>query len=315
MLLCTKQNIGSGYLVYLGKEECFTKEDCPYPLDEVDWYLEGNKTFSVAVSFEISIQNKIPYSPTSLSMDDVNKHLLLGYGTKYSNDIRTGSGEFVIGYLKQEGNRERLFRFVSPSYDHRCRIRNEDPNLLHQFYCLSSEAHLEDAEFEAKYPWLEYEETKKQEASDSKIMFWNRGKRAVAPDWQKKFRNIWKHFVLSVPLHRQEEAFGFYKQFFLNRETLVGWLCSWYGVDTKLTEESLSTRGLKLMQLALDYERKHNNKADLTLSKKNLERNMKYLLSNERGSSLYMLWKNRKQYLRNQELKKQECEGEEVCMI
>jgi hypothetical protein len=129
----------------------------------------------------------------------------------------------------------------------------------------------------------------------------------VAPDWQKKFRNLWKHFVLSVPLHRQKEVFGYYKQFFLNRETLCEWLCSFFSKEQKLPEvdELLSTRSKKLMQLALEYERKHNPKADLTLSRKNLEKNMKYLLSNERGSSLYMLWKNRKQYLRHLELEKQ----------
>ena len=315
MLLCTKQNVGSGYLVFLGASPCFTKESCPYPTEEVDWETYGaNKSrydapFIVTDMFESAIGSKLPYCPSPLSLDDVNRHLLLGYGNKYANDIRTGSGEFVIAYVKDPSSeREQLYRFVSPSYDHRSRMRNEDPNLLHQFYCLSSEAYLNDAEYEMKYPWLEYEENKKTEAEDGQIMFWNRGKRAVAPDWQKKFRNLWKHFVLAVPLHRQREVFGYYKQFFLNRDILCDWLCSWYGraQDDKEMEELLSARAKKLMQLALDYERKHNSKADLTLNKKNLEKNMKFLLSNERGSSLYMLWKNRKQHLRHLEMQAQE---------
>jgi hypothetical protein len=321
MLLCTKQNVGSGYLVYLGNSPCFTKESCPYPSEDVDWNTYGENTprhdapFMTTDEFESSIGSKLPYCPASLSLENVNRHLLLGYGSKYANDIRTGSGEFVIAYVK-DGNseREHLYRFVSPSYDHRSRMRNEDPNLLHQFYCLSSEAYLNDAEYEMKYPWLEYEENKKTEAEQGQILFWNRGKRAVAPDWQKKFRNLWKHFVLSVPLHRQSEVFGYYKQFFLNRDILSEWLCSWFGraQDDKEMEELLSARAKKLMQLALDYERKHNSKADLTLNKKNLERNMKFLLSNERGSSLYMLWKNRKQHLRHLELKLVELEKIEV---
>jgi hypothetical protein len=312
MLLCTKQNVGEGYLVYLGSQRCLYPEDCPYPLDEVDWNTyAGLKSkfdapFITTDMFESAIGSKIPYCPSPLSIDEVNRHLLVGYGKKHSNDIRTGSGEFIIAYLSQDKSpyaQERLFRFVSPSYDHRLKMRNEDPNLLHQFYCLSSEAHLSDAEYEMRYPWLEYEEVKKEEAEEGKIMFWNRGKRAVAPDWQKKFRNLWKHFVLSVPLHRQKEVFGYYKQFFLNREILAEWLCSFFGKENRLPEsnEILSTRATKLMQLALEYERKHNPKADLTLSRKNLEKNMRYLLGNERGSSLYMLWKNRKQYLRHLE--------------
>ena len=328
MLLCTKQNVETGYLVFLGPQRCLYPEDCPYPIDDVDWYTyTGLKDryqapFITTDMFEAAIGSKIPFCPPSLTLDDVNRHLLVGYGTKHSNDIRTGSGEFIIAYVNQEDSdyaRERLFRFVSPSYDHRSKMRNEDPNLLHQFYCLSSEANLSDAEYEMKYPWLEYEEAKKQEAEEGQIMYWNRGKRAIAPDWQKKFRNLWKHFVLSVPLHRQKEVFGYYKQFFVNREILCEWLCSFFGKeqgkvqekgkeqskDQKTqTSEILSTRAVKLLQLALDHERKHNSKADLTLNKKNLEKNMKYLLSNERGTSLYMLWKNRKQYLRHLEQEK-----------
>jgi hypothetical protein len=326
MLLCSKQSIGNGYLVFLGAKSCFSQETCPYPCEEVDWttYKNWSKSEQSQVPFptttnlidaqSVSTSGQPCFWPASLTLDEVNLHLLLGYGTKYSNDIRTGSGEFVIATCRMEDGKDgkdRLFRFVSPSYDHRLRIRNEDPNLLHQFYCLSSEAHCwDDSDYEAKFPWLEYEESKKQEAEEGCIMVWNRGKRAIAPDWQKKFRNIWKHFVLSVPLHRQKEVFGYYKQFFLNREILAEWLCSWYGKDTKQAEEVLSVRSRKLMQLALDYERKHNPKADLSLSKKNLEKNMKFLLSNERGSSLYMLWKNRKQYLRQEALNAQK---EEPC--
>jgi hypothetical protein len=314
MLLCTKQKVESGYLVFLGYQRCLFPEDCPYSTNDVDWTTySGLKSqheapFITTDMFEAAIGHKIPYCPASLQMDEVNRHLLVGYGTKHSNDIRTGSGEFIIAYVKQDKSyaQERLLRFVSPSYDHRAKMRNEDPNLLHQFYCLSSEAHLSDAEYELRYPWLEYEEVKKQEAEEGQIMFWNRGKRAVAPDWQKKFRNLWKHFVLAVPLHRQKEVFGYYKQFFLNRETLCGWLCSFFGTNSgnglpQNTNDLFSTRALKLMQLALDYERKHNPKADLSLSRRNLEKNMRFLLGNERGSSLYMLWKNRKQYLRNLE--------------
>jgi hypothetical protein len=362
MLLCTKQNVGQGYLVFLGSQRCFSTENCPYPSEEVDWTTYGSSKydgpFHTTCTFEDAIRNKIPYCPPYLSVDEVNRHLLVGYGTKHSNDIRTGSGEFVIAYLKQDTcfTNEQLFRFVSPSYDHRSKMRNEDPNLLHQFYCLSSEANLSDSEFEMKYPWLEYEETKKTEAEEGRILYWNKRKRPIgtdkypwlglehdkskkteSPDWQKKFRNLWKHFVLSVPLHRQAEVFGYYKQFFLNRDTLAEWLCSFFGREQKDmdADELLSLRAKKLMQLALDYERKHNPKADLTLNRKNLERNMKYLLSNERGTSLYMLWKNRKQYLRQLELAKTaltettksedqnvkksnengKCCDEEVCMI
>jgi hypothetical protein len=318
MLLCTKQKVETGYLVFLGAQRCFSQEDCPYPSDKVDWNTYGetqdrySAPFITTDMFESAISSKLPYCPSSLSLDQVNRHLLLGYGNKYSNDIRTGSGEFVIAYVKQEDStQDLLFRFVSPSYEHRSRMRNEDPNLLHQFYCLSSEATLTDAEYELKYPWLEYEENKKEEAEYGNIMFWNRGKRAVAPDWQKKFRNIWKHFVLAVPLHRQKEVFGFYKQFFLNRDVLVQWLVSWIGKEGVESDELLSPRAKKLIQLSLDYERKHNPKADLTLSRKNLERNLRYLLGNERGTSLYMLWKNRKQYLRQLESQKEETQNPE----
>jgi hypothetical protein len=315
MLLCTKQNVESGYLVFLGSQPCFEPSTCPYPEDQVDWISSSTKfdvPFITTDIFEGAIANKVPYCPMPLSVDDVNRHLLVGYGQKHSNDIRTGSGEFVIAYVKNESSfsQEQLYRFVSPAYEHRTKMRNEDPNLLHQFYCLSSEANLSDAEFEMRYPWLEYEDVKKEEAEEGRIMFWNKGKRPIAPDWQKKFRNLWKHFVLSVPLHRQAEVFGYYKQFFLNRETLATWLCSFFGrtvepLSETSTEEILTPRAKKLMELALAYERKHNPKADLTLSRKNLERNMRYLLTNERGTSLYMLWKNRKQYLRLLEMKEQ----------
>jgi hypothetical protein len=320
VLLCTKQKVESGYLVFLGSKPCFTKEDCPYPESEVDW--SDSSDFVTTDMFENATKSKTPYLPPSLTREQSNQHLIMGYGETMSNDIRTGSGEFVITTFFDEEGRFKILKLVSPSYEQRSKMRDEDPNLLHRFYCLSSDANLSDSEYESKYPWLVYDESKKEESEYGNIMTWKTGKRPAVSDWQNKFQNIWKHFVLSVPRHRQKEVFAYFKQFYLNREILVNWLSYWYGKETKEVEEVLSKRARKIMQLALDHERKFNPKADLTLNAKNIKRNIKFLLSNEYGSSLYMLWNDRKKYLRSLEKEgetdeassKKECK-EELCML
>lgn len=317
VLLSTKQKIKSGYLVFLGSSPSFTKEECIYPEDEVDWSNSSN--FIKTDMFESAEDSKIPYEPSKLTIEQANQHLLLGYGNMISSDIRTGSGEFVVATFLNEDGKFKILKLVSPSYEQRSKMRDEDPNLLHRFYCLSSDANLGDAEYETKYPWLVYDETKKQEAEEGNIMFWKTGKRPYVSDWQNKFQNIWKHFVLSVPRHRQSEVFGYFKQFYVNRETLVNWLSYWYGKDTKEIEEVLSKRARKIMQLALDHERKFNPKADLTLNAKSIKRNIKFLLSNEHGASLYMIWNDRKKYLRSLEVEsKEDCKEdckEGVCLL
>jgi hypothetical protein len=303
LLITTKQDVGNGYLVYLGSYSTYTNETSPYNEDEVDFVV---RTPTTTNSFEeaklkASVNEYLCYEPKDLTQDEVNYHLQNGYteksSTRCSNDLRTGSGECVMACQFNNDNLPpKLYRIASPSYNFRTMIRGDDANILHRMYSLMNDALLDNTLYFLKYPWLTYEDSSYTMEKCGSITHWNTStvnSFSFQIGREQKLLNIWKCLLLSTPLSKQKQVFTFYSHVCTTRKEVAQWLVSLYGKELEEGQE-LIPRAKKLLELAVKYANEHNVKV---LNSYILLKNMKFLISNEHGESLYKLSKNRKEFL------------------
>jgi hypothetical protein len=293
LLICTKQNVGNGYLVHLGSYSCYDQSNCSYPLEYCDFECRYPRCTN---DFTEAIQNKIVYQPKDLTLDEVNMHLQKGYWNPYSNNYQTGSGECVIGCVYESPNLPpKLYKFVSPSYQFRESIRDNDPNIVHRMYSLITDSFLDDEVYNSKYPWLEFESYKTTSEKVGMITYWNCGRKPPTSDKDAKLRNLWKCLLLASPLSKQKDIIKLYSNIYNTRKLVVEWLYSLYGMQ-ETDDKPIIPRARKILELALKYAQTHNVK---TINKFILCKNLAYLISNENGDSLYKLEKNRKLFQPN----------------
>jgi hypothetical protein len=297
LLICTKQDVGNGYLVYLGTYSCYDQSNCSYNLEDCDFEL---RLPEMTNSFKEAIEQKIIYKPRNLTNDEVNMHLNVGFWGPLSNNYQTGSGECVIACVEDKPNLPpKLYKFVSPSYQFREFIRDNDPNIVHRMYSLITESFLEDDVYNSKYPWLEFESYKDTLQKVGMITYWNCGRTPAKSDKDAKLRNLWKCLLLAAPLCKQKDVIKLYSNIYNTRKLVVDWLYSLYGLNEESNEHPIIPRASKLLQLALKYAQTHNVK---TINKFILCKNLTYLVANENGTSLYKLEKNRRLFQTNKEI-------------
>jgi hypothetical protein len=296
LLICTKQDVGTGYLVYLGTYSCYDETNCCYPLEDCDFV---KRLPEMTNSFTEAIENKKVYEPRDLTPEEVNMHLNIGFWTNLSNNYQTGSGECVIACVQDYPNLPpKLYKFVSPSYQFRESIRDNDPNIVHRMYSLITDSFLEDEVYNSKYPWLDYESYTMTLEKVGKITYWNCGRKSPTSDKDAKLRNLWKCLLLASPLCKQKDVIKLYSNIYNTRKLVVQWLYSLYGM-TETENKPIIPRASKLLELALKYAQTHNVK---TINKFILCKNLTYLVSNENGDSLYKLEKNRRLFETNKEI-------------
>lgn len=303
LLISTKQDVGSGYLVYLGSYSTYTKESSMYNVDDVDFDLrKPNTTDSFEnAKLKASSNEYLCYEPKDLSRDEVNYHLSNGFmdksSTRLSNDLRTGSGECVIACQFISDNMPpKLYRISSPSYNFRTMIRGDDPNVLHRMYSLMNDSLLDNTLYLLKYPLLVSEDNSSTMEKCGTITHWNTYIINNTPfqiSREQKLVNIWRCLLLSSPFCKQKQVFTFYSNIYTTRKEVSEWLLSLYGKELK-EGQSLIPRASKLLELAVKYANKHNVKV---INNYILLKNIKFLISNEHGESLYKLAKNRKEFL------------------
>lgn len=163
VLVVSKDNIGDGYLVYLGPKQMWSLEYdfCPYkqvkkdgslfpgitqeqfdqdPRPNAGWIdpdIHVPETVS-NMGDDVTYKSHAIYSPQNLSIEEVNKHLQFGFYKPFDGadrlDRRMLPGEFVIVHqLDETGATTGLLRVESTSYSWRAGMRDNDPNLRHRF--------------------------------------------------------------------------------------------------------------------------------------------------------------------------------------
>jgi hypothetical protein len=314
VLVSTKDDISSGYLVYLGPKQIYSTSPtaCPYPMNSVDCDLHVPETSS---SNTRNSSGAI-YSPENLTLEEANKHLSFGFYETFDGyqylDPRLLPGEFVI---VENVETKQMFRVESTSYAWRSDMRNNNPNLLHRFFELLDFAYLkkeDDNKFRTMFPILTLYDPVSlfNTISSAPIIVWpqnteNDFSTLPVPNTKEgKLYNIWQSFLLCVPISRQKEVFGFYDVLVTRRSELITWLIE---TSKKMVSSSSSTNTfdmslysnrardilLKTRSFAENRYRSGDNIDNRTKEAKTVESltrdNIRNFISKEKGSSLYRL--------------------------
>lgn len=171
VLVVSKDNIGSGYLVYLGPKQMWDTdyETCPYkqvskdgslfegvtqdefnsdPRPNAGW-IDNEIRVPKATNDpqQLGVETNI-FSPDNISIEESNKHLMFGFYLPFPNydklDRRMLPGEFVvIQKLDENGHIDKTFRVESTSYSWRSGMRDNSPNLLYRFFQLVNGSYID----------------------------------------------------------------------------------------------------------------------------------------------------------------------------
>lgn len=236
ILIAGKDQLGPGYMVYLGA-------------------MKVNDAFSGGENARVSSESRTPptmaeaerylnmttpvlLQPAAITIEQANKHLRYGVYNPYDDsntDPRLLPGEFVLIYRKNAaGEITSLLRVQSIGYTWRVAMRNNNPNLYHQFCCLCSDASIRAdtpegyAEFIDKYPLLApYQPHEIQEhlRKNGPFIAWPQYSCDLSLRTRnERIINIWSAFLMAVPLHRQVEVSKFVDRFMTERTELIEWL-------------------------------------------------------------------------------------------
>jgi hypothetical protein len=313
VLVSTKDDISSGYLVYLGPKQIYSTSPttCPYPMNSVDCDLHVPETSS---SNSRNSSGAI-YSPENSTLEEANKHLSFGFYETFDGyqylDPRLLPGEFII---VENVETKQMYRVESTSYAWRSDMRNNNPNLLHRFFELLDFAYLkkeDDNKFRTMFPILTLYDPASlfSTISSAPIIVWpqnteNEFSTLPVPNTKEgKLYNIWQSFLLCVPISRQKEVFEFYDVLVTRRIELITWLIE----TSKKMVSSSSTNAfdlsvysnrardilLKTRSFAENRYRSGDNIDNRTKEAKTVESltrdNIRNFISKEKGSSLYRL--------------------------
>jgi len=298
--VCTRDDVSTGFMVYLGPKQMYTTLNCPYSSETVDFNLRVPETSS-------NLAPGVVYAPGNLTLEEANKQLLFGFyegfeGYQYL-DSRLLSGEFVIIENMETGQ---MYRVESPSYAWRNQIRNNNPNLLHRFFELIDFAYLkntpeDDIKYRSMFPILTlYDKVSLDRTINAgHIIIWPQQSEDEIPmptTRDSKLYNIWEAYLVSVPPSRQKEVFGFYDLLISRRQELVNWLIETSeNNNSKITDYSKRMQDIliKTRQFAVSRYNKGENFDTKTKEFKNVDvmtrENIRNFISKEVGSSLYRL--------------------------
>ena len=307
VLICTKDNVGRGNLIYLGPKQMYSTEPghCPYPLDEVDTELRVPNTVS---SYDPSSEGKSIHSPENITLEEANKHLLFGFYEGFEGyqflDSRLLPGEFLI---LEDTRSHMMYRVESPSYAWRAGMRNNNPNFLHRFFELLDLAYLRNTdEDEKKYmssvPILTtYDvDSLRQNISANPMIVWPQNTEVVEPlpkNKDEKLYNIWQCFLVSVPLCRQTAVVEFFDHLLKRRSEVTSWIISLSSQMDKIDILKFSARVqdilIKTRSFASEKVRRGENVDRKTRVVRTVEdltqENIRNFISKEKGSSLYRI--------------------------
>ena len=304
VLICTKDNVGKGNLIYLGPKQMYpTDENCPYPLDEVDTELHVPNTVS---SYDTNSENKQIYSPECLTLEEANKHLLFGFYEGFEGyqflDSRLLPGEFLI---LEDTEFDMMYRIESPAYAWRCSMRNNNPNFLHRMFELLDYAYLknnsnDDKIYHNMFPILTFYSSSSlnKTIANAPIIVWPQNTEIVGSvpvNKDDKLYNIWQCFLASVPVCRQSMVVTFHDYLVMKRGEVIAWLLNLSKQNADISTYSKRVQDIlvKTRSFAVDKIRRGENFDKKSKVVKNLDfliaENIRNFISKEIGSSLYRI--------------------------
>jgi len=205
LLCCSLERVNDPYLLYLGNFQSYTRDNCPFSTDDVDWNLAQRDT--------------VP----EISLSEANLFLKNGYGEDRSmlQDPRLGAGEFVMIYKRNEDGQTDFIKVQSQAYSWRATIRDNNPNLKHRFYQL---AELTSERNKDRYQELFPKLTEKQLQARRSLI----GSLPIQIDSKpyRKLVNIWTCLWLSVTESKRSTVEDIQRNYLRSKKQLVEWLCT-----------------------------------------------------------------------------------------
>ena len=264
------------------------------------------------------------YSPENLNIDQTNKHLLFGFYDPFTNyqylDRRLLPGEFVIlEQLDDQGAVKDVIRIESVSYAWRSAMRDNNPNLKHQFYKLLNGSYLRYDTPEGKqrydnlYPILtpySLQNLKKTVAENPMVVWAQQTDKPVKYDdllgRDTRLYNIWQAFIAAVPLHRQLEVIDYLNELVQERWELAEWLKRLEN-SPHIDTTDMSRRVKQILEAARRLARQKVERGQ-NIDKNGRPRSVKEVtrsiidnfISKEEGGSLYRIVKEMKRWKRDQ---------------
>jgi len=334
VLVATKQDVGPGYLVYLGPKQMWSTDyaTCPYKqvqengalfpgVTEEQFELDPRPNagyidpeLRVPPSVNIlppKITQPITFSPFNLDLEAANKHLQYGFYDPFDDstlDPRLGTGEFVILYKKDlKGAITGLLKVQSKAYQWRSDMRDNNPNLLNRMYQLLNGSYIRTEtpegyqDYISRFP-LMTPYTVESIQKELPIVVWPQTSTGTNLNTKDdRFFNIWMCFLMSVPLSRQFDVSQMYDQVLTDRAEVIRWLQAIEQEDD-LENEEIPDRAKTIIRAARNFAQQKTdsgqnyNRAGRPLSIKVLTAdNIRNLINKEEGSSLYRLAKSMKE--------------------
>lgn len=288
LLNVCRGDIGAGFIVYLGYEEISKSNlPLPFPEDEIEpniWRPE--KTTS---NMQEAINSRILYTPSSLTLEEANNHLKYGFHSPFHIThpcLSNGESVHVTSTMLE---RKIVFHVKSKAYLWRLSNRQEESNLWYQFVKNSNLDNLENnmkestgTEGPTYYPVLPLSTIK--ELVDQKMT--TLVPESIDPEKNPhRLYHYWMSFLMTVPLCKQVEVYGYLDRYDSEYETTVRWILSIEGKPEALTPDVPSRVGTIISLI---------NRCAPTTGK---EAALRMHLNREYGYSLHKIFKTAKYYI------------------
>jgi hypothetical protein len=368
VLVATKQDVGSGYLVYLGARQMWSTDyaTCPYKQtrDNGDLFVSPqefeldprpNAGYIDPELYEPNFVQELPaqithpvtFSPFDFDLAAANKHLHYGFYDPFDDstlDPRLGTGEFIMLYITPsvptpptavetaaaadgkatpQPNSQvsttvplipenlQLLKIQSKAYQWRSDMRDNNPNLRNRMFQLLNGSYIRTEtpegyhDYVSRFPLLTAysPESILQLIQEQPIIVWPQEAGEVPlTNADERYANIWRCFLVSVPLNRQGIVADLYQQILDERDQVITWLQEIDQADD-LNNEYLSDRAKGLIRAARNRAQIRTDKGEnvtrdgRTLSLETLSQTtIRRFIYNEEGSSLYNLVRSMKEF-------------------
>lgn len=253
------------------------------------YFLEAKGNYNKTIAEDLKV---LFPKDDMLSFEDANKYLQ----PRIMNDYRSESGDFLIvrGHDKNR-NQDFIFKVLSRSYYWRLEIVNNDPNLYH-LWCnhtsssiIGSKFTINDDEFEKKYliprdimyinklKEIDYINMELSDFEYQKDVSLNRMARICV---------IFFNLLFCISKSKRNELFEVYNKYNSDKERLSNKIYNDY--IKNIDYETINSPINRIRSQALKY----NQDKKIKSTNDNVRLNIKKLVDNEIGSSLYKMLKS-----------------------
>ena len=315
LLYVSRENVGNGYLVFLGLKQSWTSTR--YPDNEIE---KSPKFPPIGVTPDATQITPTVKFHQPLTVKQSNRFLTFGkYKMDYDQymDPRLGTGEFIIVYkYNDQGQILNLYHLQGNAYDWRSSLKDNAINVELQFYKLTNDLKLNTntpaglVEFKRRYPIIPPIDRRELEKIYVNMSVWPKSGPVndnMIKSKEQRYYNIWASFLLTVPPQQRHIIFLLFDKYKQDQIDISNWLFDLYKSDGYKDQSIGYSRVEQIVNTAIDTAEKQTSnsiKTDIENIDKMVKRNIKSLIKNEEGRSLYKLVSTMERYLKFQERKR-----------